>query len=292
MAPLRNHQRNRRRAQQHHCTIRCHDRRRFAFGMGVADRHRTGRDAGRAIAHAQHGVRLSRSQLPDDCRAAHRPLAVGSTQGSARARLARTREAGGPGDRRHRASAGVPEQRPSRRHARRGSIHVRESLWRPAGIARRGVREQRRCVSGCARSRRGGHRGGGGRGSSRKSGRRVPNEGAQGGSRRDRKCGRCRHLGREARARGEGDGARCDGATRHWSGEGHLLRSRRRIRRLESGRAPARAIGGQAAFRRSESLLRAGCFGASGALGRCVQRQLRSPRLHTGRSGGRGRGSA
>ena len=65
---------------------------------------------------------------------------------AAAAHLANQGEAGRPGDRRHRAPAGLPKQRPPRRDARLSGVDLRAPLRRRTGASPRPVRQQRQRV--------------------------------------------------------------------------------------------------------------------------------------------------
>ena len=68
------------------------------------------------------------------------------------------RQAGDPGDRRHRAADRLRQQRPSRHHAGLAVRAYVRALWRGAGQSRRDLHQQRRCLPHRARAQIGGRR--------------------------------------------------------------------------------------------------------------------------------------
>ena len=153
-------------------------------------------------AAAQHRVRLSRPQLPDDRRAPHRSSAAGASargRASASGACARSRWCWRPAPSSGRWSS-RNNDRPGVMLASRG-VRVRQPLRRAARHARRRVHQQRQRVSDRAAPRRRGHRGGGGRRRAPRAARRAARARAQGRHRGDRQRGRrrrARHVARRA----------------------------------------------------------------------------------------------
>ena len=186
-------------------------------------------------------------------------------------------QAGRAGDRRHRAAAGVPRQRPAGRHAGQRGAHLPQPLS-PCGPGSRAVVFTNNDSAYAAaldlaqrRRRDRGHR---------RPARARPTAhcraAAAGGRPADPpRVGRGRHRRPPAgRPRlGLADAGRRQ--PRAGRAPGAALRLPADLGRLEPDRAPVLAVARQAALRRRGCRLRAGPVGPAGAFGRRRQRQLR-----------------
>ncbi len=238
------------------------------------DACRTRRLASRDDAAAHANLRLLRAEFPRRSAAPDRSSRRSRPQDSARAAVAGARQAGRAGDRRARAAAGVPRQRSSGHHARRGGARSGDALRRQAGDAHRRRHRARFGLSRRAGPRRSRLRNRGDRRSARR-GRgsaargRAPRRPARRGERRDPRL--LRRPARHARARRQALGRRDAG-----QGRADRLRPDRDERRLDAERQPSFAIARQARLRRGDAEFSARRRRRGSALGGRLPRRFRS----------------
>ena len=181
-------------------------------------------------------------------------------RGAARAAVAGPRARRRDRDRLDRAAAGVPQQRPARRHAGVGGAQPAQPLRRAAGRARGGRGQPRQRLSGRVRARRGGRR------RSPRSSMRAPTPAAD-------------LAARAARARDRGDRRRAPVDTRR-QGCGSTASPSRGARRHAQARLRPAADGGRLDAQRSPvlAIARQGRVGRGACRRSCPARRRKRER--------------